>query len=115
MGEMPQQAPPVHDGADVHHDQQKLLKPVRVTADLPKGDFELLQAGRKRHGATTSDLTRAFLRIHAEDPDLAERVAAEIEKVRQAEADSRALKRKLGMLKRTENNARRRQQKAAAA
>ncbi|WP_202240025.1 hypothetical protein [Actinacidiphila reveromycinica] len=87
-------------------------KPTRVTADLPATEFALLKASRDQHRATTTDLTRALLRIHAADPDLARRVGAEIERVREEEALGKAVKRLLGMQKRSARMAARR--KAAA-
>ncbi|UNZ22320.1 hypothetical protein [Streptomyces sp. 891-h] len=69
----------------------------RVTADLPPADFALLVAARKRDKATTSEVTRALLRLQAQDPEMVERVSEEIEALRiekaQAELEARRARR----------------------
>ncbi|GAA1930511.1 hypothetical protein [Streptantibioticus ferralitis] len=73
------QKKPVPVAANADRD---LLKPVRVTADLPKREFALLKAARKLHDASTTDIARALIRLHADDPELSRRVTAEILKMK---------------------------------
>ncbi|MFK8851137.1 hypothetical protein [Streptomyces sp. Ac-502] len=66
----------------------------RVTADLPLRDYTLLDEARDVFNASTTELTRAFLRLQHDRPDLAELVSKELSKLRieAAEAKLHAVK-----------------------
>lgn len=53
-----------------------------MTADLPSAEFDVLARARSTHRTTTTDVTRALLRLLAADQELGHRLSAEIKALR---------------------------------
>lgn len=70
-------------------DGQKPRTTSRVTADLPLLEYNLLDDARVLNAASTTDILRAMVRLHGDDPKLQARVAAEIAKIRREKLESR--------------------------
>ncbi|MFF2902734.1 hypothetical protein [Streptomyces sp. NPDC057966] len=69
--------------------KKRLPARTRVTADLPPTEFEFLEDVRVLEGASTTDITRALLRLYANDEALAQRVTSEIATLRREKLEAR--------------------------
>ncbi|MFJ2819118.1 hypothetical protein [Streptomyces sp. NPDC087294] len=61
----------------------------RVTADLPPQEFDLIEVMRVREAASTTDLTRALVRLYHSAPEFARLVHEEIGEIRREKSEAR--------------------------
>ncbi|MDI3390143.1 hypothetical protein QIS99_28715 [Streptomyces sp. B-S-A8] len=70
-------------------DQDHARRSTRVTADLPEAEYAALEEARVLNAASTTDITKALLRLYASDPRMADRVTTEIMNIRREKLESR--------------------------